>query len=104
MTRKQKAGLLCLCEISVALLFFFISHSYRHDGSETLTDDILFAATDGIHFVEFILQVKVSVLHTSESNCFCRRVQSLMSESLRTSFSWKVEDNGLVRHQVYVAN
>uniref|UniRef100_A0A672V9V1 FRAS1-related extracellular matrix protein 1 n=1 Tax=Strigops habroptila TaxID=2489341 RepID=A0A672V9V1_STRHB len=33
--------------------------SYRHDGSETLTDDILFAATDGIHFVEFILQVKV---------------------------------------------
>uniref|UniRef100_A0A8V5H8G8 FRAS1-related extracellular matrix protein N-terminal domain-containing protein n=1 Tax=Melopsittacus undulatus TaxID=13146 RepID=A0A8V5H8G8_MELUD len=33
--------------------------SYQHDGSETLTDDILFAATDGIHFVEFILQVKV---------------------------------------------
>ncbi|XP_062465025.1 FRAS1-related extracellular matrix protein 1 isoform X2 [Pezoporus occidentalis] len=33
--------------------------SYRHNGSETLTDDILFAATDGIHFVEFILQVKV---------------------------------------------
>uniref|UniRef100_A0A8C0HGV7 FRAS1 related extracellular matrix 1 n=1 Tax=Buteo japonicus TaxID=224669 RepID=A0A8C0HGV7_9AVES len=32
---------------------------YRHDGSESLTDDILFAATDGIHFVEFILQVKV---------------------------------------------
>ncbi|KFW92503.1 FRAS1-related extracellular matrix protein 1, partial [Phalacrocorax carbo] len=32
---------------------------YRHDGSETLTDDVLFAATDGIHFVEFILQVKV---------------------------------------------
>ncbi|NWU15195.1 FREM1 protein, partial [Cephalopterus ornatus] len=32
---------------------------YHHDGSETLTDDILFAATDGIHFVEFILQVKV---------------------------------------------
>ncbi|NWV71631.1 FREM1 protein, partial [Malurus elegans] len=32
---------------------------YRHDGSETLTDDIFFAATDGIHFVEFILQVKV---------------------------------------------
>ncbi|KAM8984627.1 FRAS1-related extracellular matrix protein 1 [Ara ararauna] len=33
--------------------------SYRHDGSETLTDDIFFAATDGTHFVEFILQVKV---------------------------------------------
>ncbi|NXW50503.1 FREM1 protein, partial [Nyctiprogne leucopyga] len=33
--------------------------SYRHDGSETLSDDVLFAATDGIHFVEFILQVKV---------------------------------------------
>ncbi|XP_055555734.1 FRAS1-related extracellular matrix protein 1 isoform X1 [Falco cherrug] len=33
---------------------------YRHDGSETLTDDILFVATDGIHFVDFILQVKVS--------------------------------------------
>ncbi|NXC17073.1 FREM1 protein, partial [Corythaeola cristata] len=32
---------------------------YRHDGSETLTDDVVFAATDGIHFVEFILQVKV---------------------------------------------
>ncbi|XP_064902207.1 FRAS1-related extracellular matrix protein 1 isoform X2 [Columba livia] len=32
---------------------------YRHDGSETLTDVVLFAATDGIHFVEFILQVKV---------------------------------------------
>ncbi|XP_014808107.1 PREDICTED: FRAS1-related extracellular matrix protein 1 isoform X1 [Calidris pugnax] len=32
---------------------------YRHDGSETLIDDVLFAATDGIHFVEFILQVKV---------------------------------------------
>ncbi|XP_027739549.1 FRAS1-related extracellular matrix protein 1 [Empidonax traillii] len=32
---------------------------YRHDGSETLTDDVLFAATDGIQFVEFILQVKV---------------------------------------------
>ncbi|XP_072716396.1 FRAS1-related extracellular matrix protein 1 isoform X1 [Ciconia boyciana] len=32
---------------------------YRHDGSETLTDDVLFAATDGTHFVEFILQVKV---------------------------------------------
>ncbi|NWT01424.1 FREM1 protein, partial [Mionectes macconnelli] len=32
---------------------------YRHDGSETLADDVLFAATDGVHFVEFILQVKV---------------------------------------------
>ncbi|NXG34434.1 FREM1 protein, partial [Dromaius novaehollandiae] len=32
---------------------------YRHDGSETLTDDILFAATDSIHSVEFTLQVKV---------------------------------------------
>ncbi|XP_040397310.1 FRAS1-related extracellular matrix protein 1 isoform X2 [Cygnus olor] len=32
---------------------------YRHDGSETLTDEILFAATDGVHSVEFILQVKV---------------------------------------------
>ncbi|XP_010158210.1 PREDICTED: FRAS1-related extracellular matrix protein 1 [Eurypyga helias] len=32
---------------------------YRHDGSETLSDDVLFTATDGIHFVEFILQVKV---------------------------------------------
>ncbi|NXS09219.1 FREM1 protein, partial [Neodrepanis coruscans] len=32
---------------------------YRHDGSETLTDDVLFAATDSIHFVEFILEVKV---------------------------------------------
>ncbi|NXE98922.1 FREM1 protein, partial [Menura novaehollandiae] len=32
---------------------------YHHDGSETLTDDVLFAATDGTHFVEFILQVKV---------------------------------------------
>ncbi|XP_062455753.1 FRAS1-related extracellular matrix protein 1-like [Rhea pennata] len=32
---------------------------YRHDGSETLTDDILFAVTDSIHSVEFILQVKV---------------------------------------------
>ncbi|KFQ30858.1 FRAS1-related extracellular matrix protein 1, partial [Merops nubicus] len=36
-----------------------LSARYRHDGSETLTDDVLFAATDGIHFVEFILQVKV---------------------------------------------
>ncbi|NXY18696.1 FREM1 protein, partial [Atrichornis clamosus] len=32
---------------------------YCHDGSETLTDDVLFAATDGTHIVEFILQVKV---------------------------------------------
>ncbi|NXD25972.1 FREM1 protein, partial [Spelaeornis formosus] len=32
---------------------------YRHDGSETLTDDVFFAATDGIHFVKFTLQVKV---------------------------------------------
>ncbi|RMC19340.1 hypothetical protein DUI87_03949 [Hirundo rustica rustica] len=32
---------------------------YHHDGSETLTDDVFFAATDGIHFVEFILKVKV---------------------------------------------
>ncbi|OWK57131.1 FRAS1-related extracellular matrix protein 1 [Lonchura striata] len=32
---------------------------YRHDDSETLIDDVFFAATDGIHFVEFILQVKV---------------------------------------------
>ncbi|XP_053909979.1 FRAS1-related extracellular matrix protein 1 [Cuculus canorus] len=32
---------------------------YQHDGSETLSDEVLFAATDGIHFVEFILQVKV---------------------------------------------
>ncbi|NXA13983.1 FREM1 protein, partial [Sapayoa aenigma] len=32
---------------------------YSHDGSETFTDDVLFTATDGIHFVEFILQVKV---------------------------------------------
>uniref|UniRef100_A0A8C0UVV8 FRAS1-related extracellular matrix protein 1 n=2 Tax=Cyanistes caeruleus TaxID=156563 RepID=A0A8C0UVV8_CYACU len=32
---------------------------YRHDGSETLTDDVFFSATDGIHFVEFILHVKV---------------------------------------------
>ncbi|NXC41076.1 FREM1 protein, partial [Penelope pileata] len=32
---------------------------YRHDGSETLTDEVLFAATDGIHSVEFTLQVKV---------------------------------------------
>ncbi|XP_042671287.1 FRAS1-related extracellular matrix protein 1-like, partial [Centrocercus urophasianus] len=32
---------------------------YRHDGSETLTDEVLFAATDGIHFLEFTLQVKV---------------------------------------------
>ncbi|XP_014728412.1 PREDICTED: FRAS1-related extracellular matrix protein 1 [Sturnus vulgaris] len=32
---------------------------YHHDGSDTLTDDVFFAATDGIHFVEFILQVKV---------------------------------------------
>ncbi|KAM6991451.1 FRAS1-related extracellular matrix protein 1 [Passerculus sandwichensis] len=32
---------------------------YRHDSSETLTDEIFFAASDGIHFVEFILQVKV---------------------------------------------
>ncbi|POI34584.1 hypothetical protein CIB84_001664 [Bambusicola thoracicus] len=33
--------------------------SYRHDGSETLTDEVLFAATDGIHSLEFTLQVKV---------------------------------------------
>ncbi|NXA48206.1 FREM1 protein, partial [Nothocercus julius] len=32
---------------------------YRHDGSETLTDDILFAATDSIQSVEFVVQVKV---------------------------------------------
>ncbi|XP_010217525.1 PREDICTED: FRAS1-related extracellular matrix protein 1 [Tinamus guttatus] len=32
---------------------------YRHDGSETLTDGILFVATDNIQSVEFILQVKV---------------------------------------------
>ncbi|KAM8793121.1 FRAS1-related extracellular matrix protein 1 [Eudromia elegans] len=32
---------------------------YRHDGSETLTDKILFVATDSVHSVEFILQVKV---------------------------------------------
>ncbi|NXX97108.1 FREM1 protein, partial [Centropus bengalensis] len=32
---------------------------YQHDGSETLADDVLLAATDGIHIVEFILQVKV---------------------------------------------
>ncbi|XP_074388808.1 FRAS1-related extracellular matrix protein 1 isoform X2 [Zonotrichia albicollis] len=32
---------------------------YRHDSSETLTDEIFFAASDGTHFVEFILQVKV---------------------------------------------
>ncbi|XP_019410285.1 PREDICTED: FRAS1-related extracellular matrix protein 1 [Crocodylus porosus] len=32
---------------------------YQHDGSETLNDDIFFAATDGFHSVEFILQVKV---------------------------------------------
>lgn len=68
----QKGQLLCLCEVCVALFFF--PHRYRHDGSETLTDDVLFAATDGIHFVEFTLQVKVSVLHISEKNCLCRRV------------------------------
>uniref|UniRef100_A0A669QDU3 FRAS1-related extracellular matrix protein 1 n=1 Tax=Phasianus colchicus TaxID=9054 RepID=A0A669QDU3_PHACC len=33
--------------------------SYRHDGSETFTDRVLFAATDGIHSLEFTLQVKV---------------------------------------------
>uniref|UniRef100_A0A8B9NTL9 FRAS1 related extracellular matrix 1 n=1 Tax=Apteryx owenii TaxID=8824 RepID=A0A8B9NTL9_APTOW len=38
---------------------FTLAVRYRHDGSETLTDDILFAATDSIHSVEFILQVKV---------------------------------------------
>ncbi|OXB56327.1 hypothetical protein ASZ78_001128 [Callipepla squamata] len=32
---------------------------YQHDGSETLTDEVLFAATDGIHSLEFTLQVKV---------------------------------------------
>ncbi|XP_074851018.1 FRAS1-related extracellular matrix protein 1 isoform X3 [Carettochelys insculpta] len=32
---------------------------YQHDGSETLHDDILFAATDGINSLEFVLQVKV---------------------------------------------
>ncbi|NXL88499.1 FREM1 protein, partial [Alectura lathami] len=32
---------------------------YRHDGSESLTDKVLLAATDGIHSVEFTLQVKV---------------------------------------------
>ncbi|KAH1168907.1 hypothetical protein KIL84_013497, partial [Mauremys mutica] len=32
---------------------------YQHDGSETLNDDILFAATDGINSLEFVLQVKV---------------------------------------------
>uniref|UniRef100_A0A8D0GZ23 FRAS1-related extracellular matrix protein N-terminal domain-containing protein n=1 Tax=Sphenodon punctatus TaxID=8508 RepID=A0A8D0GZ23_SPHPU len=32
---------------------------YRHDGSEILQDDILFAATDGINSLEFVLQVKV---------------------------------------------
>ncbi|NXO01589.1 FREM1 protein, partial [Rhinopomastus cyanomelas] len=36
-----------------------LSVRYRHDGSETLTDDVIFVATDGIHFVEFILQAKV---------------------------------------------
>ncbi|NXG51566.1 FREM1 protein, partial [Psilopogon haemacephalus] len=32
---------------------------YRHDGSETVTDDVLFTATDGIHFVDFTLKVEV---------------------------------------------
>ncbi|XP_063770139.1 FRAS1-related extracellular matrix protein 1 isoform X2 [Pseudophryne corroboree] len=33
---------------------------YRHDGSETLQDDIQFIATDGINFAEFLLTVQVS--------------------------------------------
>ncbi|XP_021236603.1 FRAS1-related extracellular matrix protein 1 isoform X3 [Numida meleagris] len=36
-----------------------LSVRYQHDGSETLTDEVLFAATDGIHSLEFTLQVKV---------------------------------------------
>lgn len=75
MTRKRSFFVWILCSPS-----FF--HRYRHDGSESLTDDILFAATDGIHFVDFILQVKVSVLHIAEGNCLCWTVQSLPSESL----------------------
>ncbi|XP_066577018.1 FRAS1-related extracellular matrix protein 1a [Amia ocellicauda] len=33
--------------------------SYRHDGSETLQDDIVFIATDGVNSVDFVVQVKV---------------------------------------------
>ncbi|NWU97249.1 FREM1 protein, partial [Upupa epops] len=32
---------------------------YQHDGSENLTDEVFFVVTDGIHSVEFVLQVKV---------------------------------------------
>ncbi|RXM34202.1 FRAS1-related extracellular matrix protein 1 [Acipenser ruthenus] len=32
---------------------------YRHDSSETLQDDILFIASDGINSADFVLQVKV---------------------------------------------
>lgn len=67
MTRKH-GFLLFVKNLCSSIIFL---HRYRHDGSETLTDDVFFAATDGIHVVEFILQVKVSVLHVSESNCPC---------------------------------
>lgn len=66
----------------VKLIWFFFFFSYRHDGSETLTDEVLFVATDGIHSLEFTLQVKVSVLQTSKGICLCKILQSLPSENL----------------------
>ena len=36
-------------------------HSYNHDNSETVEDNIELSATDGSNSVSFILQVKVIV-------------------------------------------
>lgn len=41
---------------------YLFMHSYNHDNSETVEDNIEFSATDGTNSVRFVLQVKVSAL------------------------------------------